>query len=1285
MYGATPVGGALGFGAIYRVMADGQLEVLAHFTGASGSLPGSNAASGLTLAGDGNLYGVTVAGGAEGTGTVFKVVPGGPVTSLASFTGLIGSLPGFKPVGSLAVGADGNLYGTTREGGAAQAGSFFRVNIANGAVVHLASFTGGTGALQGFYPQSTLTLAGDGQLYGASDTSDGLGMIFRINTSGSVTRVAGFTGNTGAVPGYGRFTSERFTADGLGNLYGTSGQGGAGGFGTIFKIAPGGTVTHIASFTGTTGALPGAAPQLNDYPTLGRDGFIYGTTESGGTGNNGTIYRVSPGGVATNYALFTGSSGSLPGSHPRAPLTQAGDGNLYGTTRDGNVAGLVFRLVPGGAVTPIGSNVGPGGPLQGNPLETPLTLGINGDLYGIAQNIGGAGNGAMFRISPTTGVNHVTSFADANGSGSRATLTAASDGRLYGTARTGGNFGFGLVYRISTDVGRIEPVGNFTSASGALPGNQPFNRLVADNAGTLYGSTLTGGSNSRGTVFRVVPGSSPEYLAQFFTGTLHGVTPLGEMFRASDGFLYGPAEPDFANRGGIYRVSSAGQVTELSGTLTRAPQTALREGSDGRLYGITPDAGTGFGTVFAVNRATGAITTLGTFTGQTGALPGRVPRSRLAVGSDGNLYGSTTAGGVGDGGTIFKVTTSGIVTSVATFTGTAGVLPGGEPTAALVQAGDGNLYGVTRVGGAQNAGVIFRVLPGAVPRVETLAAFTGTAGALPGSAPLAELLSAPNGVLYGTTSLGGASSSGTLFRVEPAGEIRTVANFTGSAGALPGATPTTPLALAADGNLYGTTSASGSGGGGTLYRLVFGPGVTTQNATTVSFTQATLNASINPKGEATEAYFEYGTSTALGASTAPQVVGSGNVAIPFPQLRSGLTAGTTYYFRAAASNRNGLERGAILSFQTSPALAPTVQTTPATDIRANTAILHGSVNPNGAQTLVHFDYSTSATFASGVVSTPNTDVGSEGNVVPLAATVTGLLPGTLYYVRTVAQNAIGTRTANIANFTTNTPPSGGTFAFGPLPFRPGTQVTMQGISWNDPQQPLTYEFFFDGAPLGPRSAASSITFMATTVLGPHSIAMRVFDALGDFTESTATVIVNDPPTARDATLGAVSGASVSIPAAKLLAYTSDANDDAIEIIAVSSSSARGGPVALSNGIITYSPPPNYVGPDSFTYSFRDARGGTGTGTVNVNVTGTDGASLNLVSMTRTADGFEIIFAGIPGDTYLIQFTNSLAAPVTWQTLTPPGPISAGPNGLFQFEDKPNPISPQRFFRAAIPQ
>ena len=119
---------------------------------------------------------------------------------------------------------------------------------------------------------------------------------------------------------------------------------------------------------------------------------------------------------------------------------------------------------------------------------------------------------------------------------------------------------------------------------------------------------------------------------------------------------------------------------------------------------------------------------------------------------------------------------------------------------------------------------------------------------------------------------------------------------------------------------------------------------------------------------------------------------------------------------------------------------------------------------------------------------------------------------------------------------------------------------------------------------------------------------------------------------------------------------------------------------LVAGNILYTPTTAMLGRTRYFYTITDARGGTRTGDVNVTVREPETTSMNVVSITSTAEGFLLRFAGIPGASYLIQFRDALSDP--WQTLEPPGTLIAGPNGLFEFEDKPNPRPVSRFYRAA---
>jgi uncharacterized repeat protein (TIGR03803 family) len=170
-----------------------------------------------------------------------------------------------------------------------------------------------------------------------------------------------------------------------------------------------------------------------------------------------------------------------------------------------------------------------------------------------------------------------------------------------------------------------------------------------------------------------------------------------------------------------------------------------------------------YGTVFKVT-ATGTFTTLYSFGTAAGFVDGAGPRAGLVEGSDGNFYGTTyLSGAYGNYGTIFKITPGGSLTTLYSFCAASGCADGANPTAPVIQANDGNFYGTTYFGGAHNGGTVFRITPAGT--LTTLYSFCGQAGCADGQYPYAGLFQGTDGDLYGTTYQGGTAGSGTVFRL----------------------------------------------------------------------------------------------------------------------------------------------------------------------------------------------------------------------------------------------------------------------------------------------------------------------------------------------------------------------------------------------------------------------------------------------------------------------------------------------------------------------------------------
>ncbi|HWD18230.1 MAG TPA: choice-of-anchor tandem repeat GloVer-containing protein [Verrucomicrobiae bacterium] len=349
------------------------------------SFPGVQEPDGaLALGSDGNLYGVTYRGGSADLGTVFKITPAGGFTSLVSFNGANGA----GPYSALTQGPDGDFYGTTSTGGSNNLGTVFKMST-NGVLTSLASFNNVNGAL----PEAGVARGSDGNFYGTTfNGGSGYGAIFRVTPAGVLTRLVAFNHANGANPYAGLILG----ADG--NFYGTTAQGGASGLGTVFLMTPAGVMATVVSFSGANGGHP--------YGSLvqGADGNFYGTTYWGGdlslNGGSGfgSVFKLTPGGVLTKLVSFNAGNGG----HPAGALIQGIDGNFYGTTvwggdlttGNGNGFGTAFRVTPSGTLTTVlaFNGVNGGWPYAG------LTLGSDGLYYGATTRGGSDAGGVVFRF-----------------------------------------------------------------------------------------------------------------------------------------------------------------------------------------------------------------------------------------------------------------------------------------------------------------------------------------------------------------------------------------------------------------------------------------------------------------------------------------------------------------------------------------------------------------------------------------------------------------------------------------------------------------------------------------------------------------------------------------------------------------------------------------------------------------------------------------------------------------------------------------------------------------------
>ena len=385
------------------------------------------------------------------------------------------------------------------------------------------------------------------------------------------------------------------------------------------------------------------------------------------------------------------------------------------------------------------------------------------------------------------------------------------------------------------------PAQSFTTlhSFNGTDGANPFAGVIQASDGNLYGTTVSGGANSYGTIFKITTTGSLTTLYNLcsLAKCKDGTNPYSALLQGTDGNLYGTAQSGGAKQGGtIFEITLDGSLTTLYNFCSRKhcsdgmyPQAPLIQDANGALYGTTRNGGFsdvttcifGCGTVFKLYPS-GELKKLHAFSGGDGALSW----AGLVRGKNHTIYGNTFEGGggpCGDGcGTAFAISL-GNFSSLYLFCSKLknGLCTDGEdPLGGMVLGNDGNLYGTTESGGEHDGGMFFEITPdGKLTRLYNFCLGWRSGMCADGQEPQGALIQASDGNFYGTTFWGGnyacSLGCGTVFKITPTGILTTLHQFDGTDGS----NPESALFQGADGNFYGTTSKGGAYGDGTVFSL----------------------------------------------------------------------------------------------------------------------------------------------------------------------------------------------------------------------------------------------------------------------------------------------------------------------------------------------------------------------------------------------------------------------------------------------------------------------------------
>jgi uncharacterized repeat protein (TIGR03803 family) len=395
----------------------------------------------------------------------------------------------------------------------------------------LVSFDGSNGSQPNIM---SLIQGTDGDLHGTTPDT-----VFKITPGGTLTTLSNLT--------YGFYSTAGLVQATDFNFYGTTEEGGADNGGTIFRITRDGTLTTLYSFCAQPGCGDGDQPDVGLVQAA--NGSLYGTTQIGGANGYGTVFKITLEGKLTTVYSFCGQTNCADGSYPNAPLVQATDGHLYGTTLT-----TFFRISSDDALTTIHTFNGGDGIFGG------MVQATDGNFYASSVY---DGNGSIFKITPSGVVTTIYSFCSVfvggkclDGIQPYGALIQATDGNFYGTTYLGGANSLGTIFKI-TPGGTLTTLHNFCAQTGCNDGAEPLGGLVQSTNGRFYGTTWAGGAYDEGTAFSLSVGLGP------FVKTMPTVGKVGTNVTILGTNLTGATSVTFNGMSAAFKVVSSSEIATM--------------------------------------------------------------------------------------------------------------------------------------------------------------------------------------------------------------------------------------------------------------------------------------------------------------------------------------------------------------------------------------------------------------------------------------------------------------------------------------------------------------------------------------------------------------------------------------------------------------------------------------------------------------------------------------------------------------------------------------------------